>query len=682
MSKVLDQVFLKQLKTILQSNLFYIILIILVLFYVFINVIIIKHESIYQNNNKVFYGTIIKISPSTITIKGKEKLICNYKNNNYKLGDYVKLEGVLNTPSNNTILNNFNYKEYLKYNNIYYILDVKNISLIKENNNVIYKIRNYLNEYLSTYKSKSYLQMFLLKDYSYIDNNIYESYQINGISHLLSVGSIHIILFISFYFKLLKKIKVNYFISNLLLFIILFLFIMITDYSISYIRILIYLIFKFLNKLFKLNLKSIKLFIFTISLTLLINPYFIFYKGFLYSYGISFIIILNKNNIVGNYFIRLIKVSVISFIYSIPFNIYFNYSINLFSIVYSIIFIPLFNIIIVPLSIITFLIPKLDILFFNIINFINNISLSLNNVTIGIIILKKINIIILIIYLIIFTYIILGIFNDSKKRIIILIIILFIHYNINYIISNNFYMVIDVSQGDSSLYSNNNKNILIDTGGIYNKNISKNTIIMLKSLGIRKLDYLVLTHGDYDHMGEAINLINNFKVEKVIFNCGPYNELEQEFIKVLDKKKIKYYSCIKELNIDKNKLSFLQTKEYDNENDNSNVIYTELDGYKFMFMGDASVTTEKEILNNYNLPDIDVLKVGHHGSRTSSSKEFIYEISPKYSVISVGKNNRYGHPNKEVLDNLDNSKIYRTDENGSIMFKIKNNKLQVETCSP
>ena len=183
-------------------------------------------------------------------------------------------------------------------------------------------------------------------------------------------------------------------------------------------------------------------------------------------------------------------------------------------------------------------------------------------------------------------------------------------------------------------------------------------------------------------MGEAINLVNNFKVEKVIFNCGPYNDLEKELIKVLDKKKIKYYSCIKELNIDNNKLYFLQTKEYDNENDNSNVIYTELEGYNFMLMGDASTTTEKEILNKYNLPDIDVLKVGHHGSGTSSGKEFINEINPKYSVISVGKNNRYGHPNKEVLDNLKNSKIYRTDLDGSIMFKIKNNELKIETCSP
>ena len=183
-------------------------------------------------------------------------------------------------------------------------------------------------------------------------------------------------------------------------------------------------------------------------------------------------------------------------------------------------------------------------------------------------------------------------------------------------------------------------------------------------------------------MGEAINLVNNFKVDNVIFNCGEYNDLEKKLIKVLGKKKIPYYSCIKKLNINNNKLHFLQTRVYDNENDNSNVIYTELGGYKFMFMGDASVTTEKEILDKYNLPNIDVLKVGHHGSKTSSSKIFIDEIEPKYSIISVGKNNRYGHPNDSVLDNLKESKIYRTDQDGSIMFKIKNDKLEIETCSP
>ena len=149
-------------------------------------------------------------------------------------------------------------------------------------------------------------------------------------------------------------------------------------------------------------------------------------------------------------------------------------------------------------------------------------------------------------------------------------------------------------------------------------------------------------------MGEAINLVENFKVEKVIFNCGEFNELELDLIKVLDKKKISYYSCIKELNIDDNKLYFLNNKDYGNENDNSSVIYTELNNHKFLFMGDSGLEVEEDLLEKYNLKDIDVLKVGHHGSRTSSSKEFIDEINPRYSIISVGKNNRYGHPNDGV----------------------------------
>ena len=99
-------------------------------------------------------------------------------------------------------------------------------------------------------------------------------------------------------------------------------------------------------------------------------------------------------------------------------------------------------------------------------------------------------------------------------------------------------------------------------------------------------------------------------------------------------------------------------------------------------MGDAGVKVEEDLIGKYNLNDIDILKVGHHGSKTSSSKLFINKINPKYSIISVGKNNRYGHPNKEVLNNLEVTKIYRTDQDRSIMFKNKNNKLKIKTYTP
>ena len=183
-------------------------------------------------------------------------------------------------------------------------------------------------------------------------------------------------------------------------------------------------------------------------------------------------------------------------------------------------------------------------------------------------------------------------------------------------------------------------------------------------------------------MGDSIYLINNYKVKNVVLNNDDFNELEANLINELKNKKIKYYQNVEKIPISNNIITILNTEEYDNENDNSNVIYIELNNYKFMFMGDAGVDKEKDILERYNISNIDVLKVGHHGSKTSSSKSFINKINPKYSIISVGKNNRYGHPNIEVLNNLDHSKIYRTDEDGSIMFKIKDNKLKIETCSP
>lgn len=98
-------------------------------------------------------------------------------------------------------------------------------------------------------------------------------------------------------------------------------------------------------------------------------------------------------------------------------------------------------------------------------------------------------------------------------------------------------------------------------------------------------------------------------------------------------------------------------------------------------MGDASCEVENYLLNKYKF-DIDFLKIGHHGSNTSSSEEFIDSINPKYSLISVGKNNVYGHPNKLVLDILENSMIYRTDQDGSVEIKLNKNEYKIKTYSP
>ena len=570
--------------------------------------------------------------------------------------------------------------------NTYFSISADNITLIEKNKNIFYTIKNYLIKRINKIKGYEYLNTFILGDSSYIEENILNSYRINGISHLFSVSGMHITLLSTIILSILNKLKnknINY------LFVILFLifYMFLTNFTPSVIRTTSLFVFIVLNKILKLNLSTLKILLIILFLNLLINPYNIYNVGFKFSYIISLYLITFSKiiNRYKNYIVKIVVTSSISFLASIPILINNYFSINLITIINNIIFVPLVSIIIFPFSLVVLLIPKLDFIYELMINILETLSLFITNFKIEII-FSKVNIFIIILYYLIITMTLYKIYKRKYKYIFIFIfiIILFIHTNINYIKNNTYLTFIDVGQGDSIFLSlsNNKGNILIDTGGKYNYDISKDTISYLKSEGIKNINYLVLTHGDYDHMGEAIDLVNNFKVEKVIFNCGEFNELEQDLIKVLDKKKIPYYSCIKELNIDDNKLYFLNNGDYGNENDNSSIIYTKLNNHKFLFMGDAGIEVEEDLIKKYNLQDIDVLKVGHHGSKTSSGEEFIDEINPKYSIISVGKNNRYGHPNNEVLNNIKDSKIYRTDLDGSIMFKIKNDKFKIETCAP
>ena len=676
---------MKKLKSILQCNYIFYILLVLSLIYsfIFINFIILKSE--YKDSDKNLYGTVIDYKKSkdktTIWVKGKEKVLVNYYSDiNVSYGDYIYVYGVFKKPKENGNFNLFNYKKYLLSNKINYVVTASKITIIKKNDNIFYTLKNNLLKRIeSANKSKGYILAFLYADKSLIEKDVYTKYQKIGVSHLFAVSGMHVSLISIVLLKLLNKIKERkrYIIVSIFLSIYLFL----TNFTISMVRATFQFILFFINKSFKLNIDNSNLVLLLFSILVIINPYNIYNIGFLFSFIISFTLIRCSKLIKGNFIIKSLKTSLISFFSSMPVLINNFFEVNFLCIILNIIYIPFVSYILFPLSLVTVLFPSLDNILYMFISHFEKITDFFSNIKFLSFSICKMNIFFIIMYYIIFIYILKRKKSLVYKIIIAIISLIFLINNGR--IVNSEVSILDVGQGDSSLIRLKNKNILIDTGGNINYDISKNILIpYFKSVGIKKIDYLVLTHGDYDHMGEAINLVENFKVEKVIFNCGPYNDLENELIEILDKKKIKYYSCIKELNIDNNKLHFLQTKEYDNENENSNVIYTELNGYKFMFMGDAGIEKEKDILGKYNLSNIDVLKVGHHGSKTSSSRTFIDEINPKYSIISVGKNNRYGHPNKEVLNNLDNSKIYRTDQDGSIMFKIKNNKLKLKTCSP
>ena len=677
---------MRRLRYILQSN--YVIKIITILLFV-IDIIYTNYhcfKSKYDEDNTEFIGIVtnyeLKKDKIVIEIKGYEKLIVNYKYNDeifnkLSYGDKILVKGKLYVPNKNSNFNVFNYQKYLYYKKIYYIVNASSIDKIQNNKNYFYTIKNILYKKIENMKSSDYIKTLLFCDNS-LSKDVKDSYRINGISHLFSVSGMHINFFISILFWYLNKITFNKRIKFIIndIFIILYL---ILFPSASLFRCAIMSILFSIDFIFKLKIKKIDILFLTLLFSIIINPFIIYDLGYIYSYIVTFFLILSSNKLKKmNRLSKIIYISILSFIVSIPITIYNSYEVNIISVLLNIFLVPIISIIILPLTIVTFIFPIFDNVLFLFTSLLESISLFISKIDITKIIFPKPSIIIIVIYYLVI------IFSYRNRKYLLIIVFLLMGIYIYPYLNNSFKVVMfDVGEGDSYLikYPNNKGNILIDTG--FNEYRMKNEIIShLKSIGIRKLDYLIITHGDEDHMGEAITLVNNFKVDKVIFNIGEYQTLEKELIKVLDKKKIKYYNNLKQLNIDKYKLYFLNTKIYDNENDNSNVIYFNYKNFKFLFMGDASVKREMDILDKYNLINIDLLKVGHHGSKTSSSKKFIDEVNPKYSLISVGKNNRYGHPNKEVLNNLEKTKINRADIDGSIMFKIKNNKLKIETCSP
>ena len=664
-----------RLKILLQSNKIYYCLLIATILYVGIKVKIGYTSKI--NVNEDFTGivtTIVKKENSfKLTIKGKEKLIVYISNiENIELGDKVVVKGKYTLPKKATIPNNFDYQKYLYNNHIFYIMYAKELKIIKKNQNITFKIKKYILDKTSNYTNNGYLNAFIIGDKT--DLEFYETYQNNGISHLFALSGMHISMLSLIIYKLVNKFKHK----DLIVIMFLLFYITLTNFSASILRTIIFFIILKLNKKLDLNISTKNALLITLSIIMIYNPLIVFDIGFQYSGLVTFGLIVSTKYYKKNYFYNLFITSFIALLFSVPITLYNNYELNLLSILNNLINVPLITFVIYPLSLLTFLLKFLEPIYnltINLLEFINNISsiFSLN------IIVPKVHIIFyLIYYLLIYLYI-----ESNNKKYILIACLYLLSFKLKpFIDRNNYVYYLDVRQGDSSLIIYNDIVVMNDTGGTSNYNVSSGCIKLLKSLGYSHIDYLILTHGDFDHMGDSIYLINNYKVKNVVLNNDSFNELETNLIKELKKKKIKYYQNVEKIPISNNIITILNTEEYDNENDNSNVIYIELNNYKFMFMGDAGVDKEKDILERYNISNIDVLKVGHHGSKTSSSKSFINKINPKYSIISVGKNNRYGHPNKEVLNNLDHSKIYRTDEDGSIMFKIKNNKLKIETCSP
>jgi len=344
------------------------------------------------------------------------------------------------------------------------------------------------------------------------------------------------------------------------------------------------------------------------------------------------------------------------------------------SIIYNLFFVPLVSLIIFPFSLIVLFTRPLEPLYNILIFILEKTSLFLGNIALGKLIFKRLPGIIYIIYLVLIILIFIGLKHSNKKPLIVLTSLLTIHFLLPTFTNSTYIKMIDVGQGDSILVHSKNESILIDTGGKSNSKTSSIvhniTIPLLKSLGIKKLKYLILTHGDADHMGEAKYLVKNFKVQNIFINEGKTNYLEKELMSI--KKDIKvaeegtYLEC--------GEIGLVQlNKDLEDENDSSQIYFGKYNETTMLFTGDASLKSEEYILNNYDLGEIDILKVGHHGSKTSTGEKLLKSIKPKRALISCGKDNKFNHPHKSVINLLKKYDInyFITSELGTITIDLK-----------
>ena len=574
------------------------------------------------------------------------------KESTYDFLDIIKVIGTKSKIDFTTLESQFDFNYYLFSKNVDYQINSNEISYIFN-----FPLGNYFlkTNFLNQFKNE------LVKDYlgsMLFSYSVYDNESINKLREIQVVAIISLTgTYLNFALYSLKKL---YFLkfeekeSTILAFLTFLPFLLINLNKFVVIRVVVFYLFNFLNK-FYLNRRFERIEVISlIGLAFIfLSPRIIFQSSFYISFTIYFFLMLIGNNF-NNYknIEKKFLMQIVVFIIVLPFTISSNYSFNILSII--IIFI------ISPLNKVIFIIGVLSFFFlpYNVVDFI------LKYLTEFIMLFDKLNLNIHVpefnslMYLVYYALVILFFyyFEIKHKRKLIPIALFEVSLLVLYVIpiENSFtYQVtfINVGQGDSTLVRIKNHSYLIDTGGLTYNDIATNSLIpFLKKNRIYSLDAVFLTHNDFDHSGGFESLADHFDVKNV-YDYSNFNEFDSTIFKVDN------------LNIYKDL--------WEDENDKSLVLKFELGDTSFLIMGDAPSKIEEQIIKDNPTLDIDILKAGHHGSKTSSSLEFLKVITPKEAIISCGKNNIYHHPNEETLENLKkvNAKIRRTDIEGSITYK-------------
>jgi len=239
---------------------------------------------------------------------------------------------------------------------------------------------------------------------------------------------------------------------------------------------------------------------------------------------------------------------------------------------------------------------------------------------------------------------------------------------------------IDVGQADACLLESYGHFMMIDAG---NNDDSALILDYLHSKNVKTIDYMIGTHPHEDHIGSMDTVINNFDIDNVYLpNVIHTTKTFEDVLTAIENKNLKITEPVPNSEFYFNGITvkiLAPIKKYDDLNNNSIVLKVTNGDIDFLFTGDIETEAEYDIIQSGENLSADVLKTAHHGSDSSSSEEFIKKVSPEYAVISVGKDNSYGHPRESTLDlfNRLNIKTYRTDQSGSITFKTDGKKIDI-----
>lgn len=618
-----------------------------------------------------------------------------------------QLKGEMIEPEGKTNPYAFDYRKYLREKKVHWIFRstaIRCTPLVDPT--ISQKIRVYRQaniqklEHTVHGETKSVLQALVFGYQDGFVPALHDAYRQLGIIHLLVISGSHVSIFTALFFFFMIRIGMTRERSLELLLILLPVYAVVTGESPSVVRACLMAFFLCFSLRFRFFMKPIDAISLAAFVMLLFQPYLLFHAGFQLTFMISLCLVLSSTYVLSlsSYIKQMFITSLISELASLPILLFHFYEVSMISLLVNLLYIPIMTMLIFPLAYIIYFFPSLfgvPFILESLLRICHRFFLWLTTDSTFMITVGKPSLVwVGLMYSAIFFFFVVMEKGESFRtwlRPLFLCLMIFLFPLLHpYFSSKGEVTMIDVGQGESMLIELPKRKgvYLIDTGGVmnYEKETWKQkkdpfdtgediVVPLLKAKGITKIDRLILTHGDTDHIGGTIGILREISVNEVWYpSTAITSDLEKNVMQRLKQQEVPV-RFVKAGNEQKDMFSYWHVLNPGvgseaSDNNQSIVLYAEIGGLTWLFTGDLEKEGEQKIMEKYPDLRIDVLKAGHHGSKTSTSSEWIAHLQPKWIYISVGRNNRFNHPHPEVIETLEavNKPIFRTDKQGAIIY--------------